>query len=265
MARTVRQSIYAGVAQKAINADNASRAITANTAISASYAATASVLLGGVQSASYALTASFASTASYYGGLVRTASYAATSSYSTTLGASLSNSVPGELRLGNSIGSTISSIDALTASLAITASYVTPYEGAWISYTPVWTTDGVTQPIIGNGSLIGAYKQIGKIVFVRVKLNWGTTTTGGTGAFLFSLPITASNPDGIQFPCSMLDNGNAWYQGTINGTYSGFTNRSAIIAQSPGGANSSQGVTSTFPFGWGSTDSLQFNGSYESI
>jgi hypothetical protein len=136
---------------------------------------------------------------------------------------------------------------------------------AWTSYTPVWTTDGVTQPVIGDGALTGAYKQIGKTVFVRVKLNWGTTTTGGTGAFLLSLPFTASNADGIQFPCSMLDNGAAWYQGTINGTYSGFTNRTAIIAQSPGGANSSQGVTSTFPFTWGSTDSLQFNGSYESI
>ena len=136
---------------------------------------------------------------------------------------------------------------------------------AWTSYTPAWTTDGVTQSVVGNGTLTGAYKQIGKTVFVRVKLNWGTTTTGGTGAFLFSLPVTASNADGIQFPCSMLDNGNAWYQGTVNGTYSGFTNRTAIIAQSPGGANSSQGITSTFPFTWGSTDSLQFNGSYESI
>jgi len=149
------------------------------------------------------------------------------------------------------------------ATNALTASFVTPYEGAWTSYTPVWTTDGVTQPVIGNGSLTGAYKQIGKTVFVRVKLNCGSSTTFGTGAFLFSLPVTASNADGIQFPCSMLDNGVAWYQGTVNGTYSGFTNRSAIIAQSAGGVNSSQGVFATFPFTWGSTDSLQFNGSYE--
>jgi hypothetical protein len=239
MSRIARQSQYAGVAQKAINADNAVRA---NTSISSSYAATASLLLGSIVSASYA----------------------ATSSYSTTLGASLSNTSEGTLRLINSANTTISSITSLTASLANTASYVTPYEGAWISYTPVWTTDGGTQPVIGNGALTGAYKQIGKTVFVRMKLNWGTTTTGGTGAFLFSLPVTASNPDGIQFPCSILNNGAAWYQGTVNGTYSGFTNRTAIIGQSAGGANSSEGITSTFPFGWGSTDSLQFNGSYES-
>ena len=48
----VKQSAYPSVAKKAINADNATRA---NTAISASYAMTASVLLGSVQSASYAL------------------------------------------------------------------------------------------------------------------------------------------------------------------------------------------------------------------
>jgi hypothetical protein len=256
MAGIVRQSAYASVAKKAINADNATRA---NTAVSSSYALTASLLLGNVTSASYAATASVLL------GSVVSASYSATSSYSRTLGASLSNDSTGLLKLVSSANLSISSVGQLTASLANTASYVTPYEGAWISYTPVWTTDGVTQPVIGDESLTGTYKQIGKTVFVRMKLNWGTTTTGGTGAFLFSLPIAASNPDGIQFPCSMLDNGAAWYQGTVNGTYSGITSRSAIIAQSPGGANSSQGVTSTFPFGWGSTDSLQFNGSYESI
>jgi hypothetical protein len=155
----------------------------------------------------------------------------------------------------------------ISASLGITGSIngVTINNLAWTSYTPQWTTDGATQPVIGDGAVTGAYKQIGKTVFVRVKLNWGTTTTGGTGAFLFSLPVTAANADGIQFPCSILDNGFAWYQGTVNGTYSGFTNRSAIIGQSAGGANSSQAITSTFPISWGSTDSLQFNGTYEAL
>ena len=150
---------------------------------------------------------------------------------------------------------------AYTASYALTASTVPTYEGAWTSYTPVWTTDGVTQPVIGNGTLTGAYKQIGKTVFVRVKLNAGTTTTFGAGSFQFSLPVTASNADGIQFPCSMLDNGVHWYQGTVNGTYTGATYKSAIIYNNTSGWADS--VTSTAPFTWGSTDSLQFNGSYE--
>jgi len=136
---------------------------------------------------------------------------------------------------------------------------------AWIAYTPIWSSQGGTQPNLGDGTITGFYKKIGKTVFVRVKLNFGVTTTGGTGAWLFSLPVNAASQDGIQFPCSMLDNGFAWYQGIVNGTYSGFTDKSAIIAQSPGGANSSQGVSGAFPFGWGNGDSLQFNGSYECI
>lgn len=155
-------------------------------------------------------------------------------------------------------------INAATASLAttaISASYVTPYEGAWTSYTPTWTTPG-TQPALNNGTLTGAYKQIGKTVFVRVRLVFGTTTTGGTGDWQFGLPVTASNAAGVQFPCSILDAGNAWYQATVNGQYSGVTHKSSIIGQSAG-ANSSQGITSTFPITWGNLDSLQFNGSYE--
>lgn len=136
---------------------------------------------------------------------------------------------------------------------------------AWIAYTPIWSSQGGTQPNLGDGTLTGFYKKIGKTVFVRVKLNFGLTTIGGDGAWLFSLPVNAASQDGIQFPCSMLDNGFAWYQGIVNGTYSGFTDKSAIIAQSPGGANSSQGVSGAFPFGWGNGDSLQFNGSYECI
>lgn len=150
----------------------------------------------------------------------------------------------------------------ITGSVIIPNSTI-PIDTAWTSYTPIWSTDGATQPVIGNGSITGAYKQIGKTVFVRVRLAFGSTTTGGTGAFYFSLPVSASIASGIQFPCSILDNGNAWYQGTVNGEYGGFTDKTAIIGQSAGGANSSQGVTSTFPIGFGTSDSIQFNGSYE--
>lgn len=135
---------------------------------------------------------------------------------------------------------------------------------AWIPYTPTWESDGVTQPSLGNGEIRAFYKVIGKTVFVRVKLTWGTTTSGGDGVWLFGLPIEAVEDYGIQFPCSMLDDGNNWYQGTVNGVYSGLTSKTAIIAQSAGGVNSSEGVSGTFPFTWGNLDSLQFSGSYES-
>lgn len=132
---------------------------------------------------------------------------------------------------------------------------------AWTSYTPQWTAP-ITNPALNNGTITGAYKLIGKTCFVRVRLVIGSTTTLGSGQWYFSLPFSASVASGIQFPCSMLDNGNAWYQGTVNGEYGGFTDKTAIIGQSSG-SNSSQGIEANFPIAWGTSDTIQFNGSYE--
>lgn len=149
-----------------------------------------------------------------------------------------------------------------TGSLVLNGSDVST---AWTPYIPNWTSDSAIQPVLADGNITGAYKQIGKTVFVRVELNWGPSTQGGNGTWYFSLPVTASNPGGIQFPCSMLDNGNAWYQATVNGQYGGFTDKTALIGQSAGGANSAQSITAIFPFTWGVADSLHFNGTYQSI
>jgi len=237
MSRTVRQSVYAGVAQKAINADNAARS---NTSLSSSYAATASVLLGSVVSASYS----------------------ATSSYSTTLGASLSNTNEGTLRLVNSANNTISSITSLTASLANTASYVTPYEGAWRSYTPSWTAASVN-PSIGNGSLQGWYKVVGKTCFVRGNIVIGSTTTFGSGEWYVSMPFTASHADAILMTANLLDNGTAWYNAVLNGARAGFNYKAPIQYQ--GGAGTALDVNATQPYTWANSDRFLWNGSYEII
>lgn len=63
---------------------------------------------------------------------------------------------------------------------------------AWKSYTLSWTAV-TTAPSIGNGSLIGNYSQIGKVVNWRIRFVAGSTTTFGTGAWRFSLPV-AANP-----------------------------------------------------------------------
>jgi hypothetical protein len=173
--------------------------------------------------------------------------------------------IPSVILTANRVDQFLSNTGSFSGSFtgSLTGS-VTNYETAWTSYTPAWTTDGVTQPVIGNGSVTGAYKQIGKTVFVRVKLNCGSTTTFGTGAWQFGLPVTASNADGIQFPCSILENSVAWFGGTVNGTYSGATFKSAIITPQPF-THTLAAVTAKSPFTWGDSDSLQFNGTYESI
>ena len=135
-------------------------------------------------------------------------------------------------------------------------------DGSWISYTPTWTSQG-TQPSINNGTISGAYKVIGKVCFYRGKLLMGSTTSKGTGGWFISLPFTASSADSIQIPVSILNEGVSWFQGLMNGSYSGYDNRSAILCPTTAFDNFSVGVDFQNPFTWGTADYLVWNGSYE--
>jgi len=131
---------------------------------------------------------------------------------------------------------------------------------AWQSYTPTWTTSG-TAPSLNNGSITGKYKQIGKTVFVRVRLQIGSTTTTGTGNWRITLPVAAADANGVVMPSTYLDNGVAWHTGVVNCEYDGQTSYVVpLLGTSPSGA-----VTATAPFTWNAGDSLVFNGSYESV
>jgi hypothetical protein len=57
----------------------------------------------------------------------------------------------------------------------------------WIAYTPAWTAD-TTNPSIGNGSIEGWYRQVGDTLYVRVQLEFGSTTSAGAGVYFFDLP-----------------------------------------------------------------------------
>lgn len=132
---------------------------------------------------------------------------------------------------------------------------------AWTSFTPLWTSSG-TQPAIGNGSLQGRYKQIGKTVFFNSKVAMGTNTSYGTGDWYFGLPVNAYSADSIQCPVSLLDNNVRWYEGTLNGVYAGFTDKSVIMYTVSSGF--AMGVNASNPFNWGTGDSITIAGSYES-
>jgi len=181
------------------------------------------------------------------------------------------NADRGYIRFGSGssnpvLGANNSNTLDLTGNLTTTGTInsVTLDNNSWASYGVMWSSDAVP-PSLGNGTLEGYYKQIGKTVFIRVKLVFGTTTNGGSGNWYFSLPTNAAAAYGVQFPCSILNDGLAWYQGTVNGQYGGFIDKTAVIVQSAGGANSSQGLTATHPFTFGNLDSVQFNGSYEAL
>lgn len=68
----------------------------------------------------------------------------------------------------------------------------TAVEGAWTTYTPTWTVAGTVPPALGNGTLVGRYRKQGRTVNLFLRLSPGSTTTGGTQGFRFSLPAPAA-------------------------------------------------------------------------
>ena len=59
------------------------------------------------------------------------------------------------------------------------------------TYTPTWNA-ATTNPTLGNGTLVGRYVQIGKTVHCTISLTFGSSTSIGSGAYTFSLPVPAS-------------------------------------------------------------------------
>ena len=57
----------------------------------------------------------------------------------------------------------------------------------WSSFTPAWT-GSVSDPAIGNGTLSGMWRRIGDSIEIRGYILWGTTTTNGSGAYIFGFP-----------------------------------------------------------------------------
>lgn len=78
----------------------------------------------------------------------------------------------------------------------------------WTDFTPTWISDG-TQPSLGNGTLVGRYRQIdSKLYLIRIEFSRGSTSTNGTGAYGFSgLPFTAAGVVAQVASCFLLDAG----------------------------------------------------------
>ncbi len=55
-------------------------------------------------------------------------------------------------------------------------------------YTPTWS-GSVSNPAIGNGTLYGSFSRTGNTVFLTIYLKIGSTTTLGSGAWNWSLPV----------------------------------------------------------------------------
>ncbi len=59
----------------------------------------------------------------------------------------------------------------------------------YIAYTPTWTSTG-SAPAIGNAVVTARYVQIGKLVHAYGEITFGSSSTFGTGDFMFALPVS---------------------------------------------------------------------------
>jgi len=137
--------------------------------------------------------------------------------------------------------------------------------GAWTAYTPAWTASG-TAPSLGNGTLTGAYSQIGKTVHFRLDWTLGSTSTMGTGTYRWSLPVAAkslSTNHGINIGGYMEDAGSAAYAPLGARMTSGSTTTFEIMYWSNTLNGSANTVGQTTPFTWGSGDLIRIYGFYE--
>jgi hypothetical protein len=73
---------------------------------------------------------------------------------------------------------------------------ITAMRAAWTTYTPTWDATS-SSPSIGNGSIVGRYRQVGKTVTFSIVLTVGSTTNVGTGIYEFGLPVAARSVDEV--------------------------------------------------------------------
>jgi len=127
------------------------------------------------------------------------------------------------------------------------------YQGAWQTYTP--TTGNLT---VGNGTLTGRYRQVGKQIDCFVQFTLGSTSAIATTPY-FSLPVTAAQ-DKWSITGRLTDAGVSNYLAFADVN----TANAFLGALGTAGTYGNQPtVTATAPFTWATSDFFTFSFSYE--
>lgn len=129
--------------------------------------------------------------------------------------------------------------------------------GAGTSYTPTISGTGWA---LGNGTISGAYTQVGKLVTFRIFVTFGTTSTYGSGGLTFSLPVSSTGTASHCAAHSALDaSASARYHGvTLINTA---TCTPYFTPAAAGGSDRT--AISTVPFTWTTSDTVTISGTYE--
>lgn len=134
----------------------------------------------------------------------------------------------------------------------------------WATYAPTWTCQG-TVPNIGNGSLVGRYAKASQWVMVDITLKAGFSTSYGSGAMQFGLPVpAANNGDVFMIEGHLSDFGIGWasLRGMIPAAGNYVTplfhyNAGALVGLAP--------LTATNPIALGDADVIRLNGIYRTV
>lgn len=136
----------------------------------------------------------------------------------------------------------------------------TALASAWVAYTPTWSASGGGHAI-GNGSLVGARRLIGKTCYWRIIMTIGTSTSAGTGVWSWGLPVAAHGSMPLASPVGTA--------GAFDASATGIFAGNVVLISGTGvgvidvGAAANARWQNGTPFGIASTDTLVLAGVYE--
>jgi hypothetical protein len=126
-------------------------------------------------------------------------------------------------------------------------------------YTPVWASVSGVQPSIGDGSLLGHYVTKGALIWCKIELTIGTTTTQGDSTWTFTLPFPAVSSMGSFVGSGLaINSGVGAYPGTSLIEVSEDANVMMFYHVDPTDTTIPNRTSAVQPPGltWGSTDKL---------
>lgn len=127
-------------------------------------------------------------------------------------------------------------------------------QAAWSSWTPSWTN-----LTLGNGVAVAKFRQVGKLVFCRLSLVFGSTTSIA-GSVSFSLPVTRAANAGT---AGLTNQGIARFLDASTGdkrtgsvSNLSTTTSQLLVWDSSGTYVTGVALSSTVPFTWTTSDEI---------
>jgi hypothetical protein len=147
-----------------------------------------------------------------------------------------------------------------------TAWEVVAFTGAWRSWTPALGSYGAgTDWALGDGTAVGQYQRVGRLIVAQFLITFGSTTTFGTKFLTVSMPIAARIYSGTN---PSLGTARLWDASASNGffgevAYYGNTSVSLAAVATSVAFATMDAVRSTTPMTWASGDQISATFAYE--